>query len=53
LREFVENHRRKDMRDLKGKISFRENYDYKSSALTMVLVDTSVFIPFLKESRRT
>lgn len=30
LREFVENHRRKDLRQLKGKISFREDYDYKS-----------------------
>ena len=30
LKEFVENHRRLDMRDLKGKISFQANYDYKS-----------------------
>jgi Arc/MetJ family transcription regulator len=29
LREFVENHRRKDMRELKGKIKIAENYDYK------------------------
>lgn len=30
LKEFVENHRRMDIRDLKGKISFQANYDYKS-----------------------
>ena len=30
LREFVENHRRMDIRDLKGKITFQTNYDYKS-----------------------
>jgi Arc/MetJ family transcription regulator len=30
LREFVENHRRMDLRDLKGKISFQTNYNYKS-----------------------
>lgn len=30
LQEFVENHKRKDMRLLKGKISFRESYDYKA-----------------------
>ena len=30
LKEFVENHRRMDIRDLKGKISFQTNYDYKS-----------------------
>lgn len=29
LREFVENHRRKDIRDLKGKIKIHEKYDYK------------------------
>ena len=29
LREFVENHRRKDMRELRGKISFHPGYDYK------------------------
>jgi len=29
LREFVENRRRKDLRQLKGKIGFREDYDYK------------------------
>ena len=30
LKEFVNNHLRKDIRDLRGKISFREGYDYKS-----------------------
>ena len=29
LKEYVENHRRLDMRQLQGKISFKENYDYK------------------------
>lgn len=29
LREFVENHRRRDLRDLKGKVRIREDYDYK------------------------
>jgi len=29
LREFIANRRRKDLRDLRGKIAFREDYDYK------------------------
>ena len=29
LREFVANHRRKDIRELRGKISFHPGYDYK------------------------
>jgi Arc/MetJ family transcription regulator len=29
LREFITSRRRKDLRDLRGKISFREDYDYK------------------------
>jgi len=29
LREFVETHKRKDLSELKGKISFFEDYDYK------------------------
>ena len=29
LREFVENHRRRDIGELRGKISFRAGYDYK------------------------
>ncbi len=29
LKEFVESHKRKDLRELKGKIEFREDYDYK------------------------
>lgn len=30
LREFVENHRRRDLRELRGKIEFHEGYDYKA-----------------------
>jgi Arc/MetJ family transcription regulator len=30
LREFVENHRRKDVRDLKGNVKIDDKYDYKS-----------------------
>lgn len=30
LKEFIENHKRKDLRDLKGKIKFRNDYDYKN-----------------------
>ncbi len=29
LREFIASRRRKDLRDLRGKIAFREDYDYK------------------------
>jgi Arc/MetJ family transcription regulator len=29
LREFIANHNRKTLLDLKGKVSFREDYDYK------------------------
>ena len=29
LVEFVQNHRRKDMRDLLGKVTLSEDYDYK------------------------
>ncbi|MGB9840356.1 type II toxin-antitoxin system VapB family antitoxin [Thermovenabulum sp.] len=29
LKEFVENRKRKNLMDLKGKIQFDENYDYK------------------------
>ncbi len=29
LKEFVENHRRRDVRELKGKVSIRTDYDYK------------------------
>ncbi len=29
FREFVENQRRKDIRELRGKISFHPGYDYK------------------------
>lgn len=29
LREFVENRRRKDIRELRGKVSFHPGYDYK------------------------
>ncbi len=29
LKEFIQNHSRLDIIDLKGKISFRDDYDYK------------------------
>lgn len=29
LREFVENHRRRDVRELRGKVQLRPDYDYK------------------------
>jgi len=29
LNEYIENHRRKKLTDLKGKIKFRSDYDYK------------------------
>jgi Arc/MetJ family transcription regulator len=29
LKEFVEHHRRKDLRELRGKIQFAQGYDYK------------------------
>ncbi|MFQ5687198.1 MAG: type II toxin-antitoxin system VapB family antitoxin [Candidatus Scalindua sp.] len=29
LKEFIQNHSRLDIRDLKGKLSFRDDYDYK------------------------
>jgi Arc/MetJ family transcription regulator len=29
LKEFVRNHKMKNLKDIKGKISFDENYDYK------------------------
>lgn len=30
LREFVANHRRKDIRDLRGKVRIDSKYDYKA-----------------------
>ncbi len=30
LKEFVENHKRKDLRNLAGKIQLRDDYDYKA-----------------------
>jgi Arc/MetJ family transcription regulator len=30
LKEYIRNHSRLDLRDLKGKVSFREDYDYKA-----------------------
>jgi len=30
LKEFIRNHSRLDIRKLKGKISFDDNYDYKA-----------------------
>ena len=29
LKEFVENHRRRDVRELKGKVAIHTDYDYK------------------------
>ncbi|MCL5674571.1 MAG: type II toxin-antitoxin system VapB family antitoxin [Candidatus Omnitrophica bacterium] len=30
IQDFVENYKRKDLRKLKGKIHFREDYNYKT-----------------------
>ena len=30
LKEYVENRKRRNLKDLKGKILFRDDYDYKS-----------------------
>jgi len=30
LKEYVENRKRKNLKDIKGKIKFADNYDYKS-----------------------
>jgi Arc/MetJ family transcription regulator len=30
LKEYVENRKRRNLRDIKGKIKFADNYDYKS-----------------------
>ena len=30
LKEYVDNRKRKNIRDLKGRIKFRENYDHKA-----------------------
>ncbi len=30
LHEFVENHRRRDVRELRGNVNIREDYDYKA-----------------------
>jgi len=30
LKEYVENHQRRDLRELKGKISFHVKYDHKA-----------------------
>lgn len=29
LREFIENHKRRDVRELQGKIKLRDDYNYK------------------------
>jgi Arc/MetJ family transcription regulator len=34
LREFVENHRRKDIRDLRGKIKIDDKYNHKALRTT-------------------
>lgn len=30
LKEFVENHKRRDLRELAGKVHLRDDYDYKA-----------------------
>jgi len=30
LKEYVENRKRKNLKDIRGKIKFADNYDYKS-----------------------
>ena len=30
LREFIDNHKRKDLGDLRGKIKFHDDYDHKT-----------------------
>ena len=30
LKEFVRNHTRMDLRELRGKVAFRKDYDYKA-----------------------
>lgn len=30
LREFIENHKRRNIRDLRGKVKLNPDYDYKS-----------------------
>jgi Arc/MetJ family transcription regulator len=34
LKEFIQNHKIKDLRDLKGKIKFDDNYDYKQMRMS-------------------
>lgn len=34
LQEFIQNHKVKDLRDLKGKIKFAANYDHKKMRLS-------------------
>jgi Arc/MetJ family transcription regulator len=31
LQEYIENHKKKNLMDLKGKINFSEKYDYKKT----------------------
>ena len=31
LQEYIENHKKKNLMDLKGKINFSEEYDYKKT----------------------
>jgi len=35
LKEFVQNRKRKNLKDLKGKIEFAEDYDYKNMRRTL------------------
>ena len=34
LKEYIQNHKIKDLRDLKGKIKFDDNYDYKQMRMS-------------------
>ena len=49
LQELIAAREKLDLRDLKGKITFQKDYDYKKlrRGNEMVLVDTSVLIDFL------
>ncbi len=35
--EYIENHKKKNIMDLKGKIKFSDNYDYKNMRKTELL----------------
>jgi metal-responsive CopG/Arc/MetJ family transcriptional regulator len=37
LTEFIQNHKKKNLHDLKGKIKFSDDYDYKNMRKTELL----------------